>query len=720
MSSKDISSFNEDPETESPEENQEEEQDKQISMEDIGLFKGLVLSAKYMLGQDVGEFSTLLGGGEEVSLSEQQKDLISPSAADFSNPTLSHVGQQYTKTAFTNAFPSEPGDLYLQQVLGRPINDNDVAIHIHPYENKEALAFLRKQADNLKAEFDLSSDEYDMNSRRGRYESARAMREMVESTPTELFDVAMYTTARGDSEESVKKAWVDLKGSLTQSPALTQQVIASYIQDKALRTTSPIGKNFVGYNRQMLGGAVGALLPFTSTSLIEDGGVMFGIHRYNMSPVIVSRFERPASFNQITVGESGSGKSFNTKLNILRTYGGRDDTVFVMLEPLSSFENFTTVLKGEHVPVGGNVGINMMEIHPPRDIDKATVDGHNPFGQKVEQVSTLLRSHFRQENIPLGERISTLDDAIVQTYHRFGITSDIETHDIPIDEQPTVKDLIETLVIMRDDPDRFTYTPEATNESSDVEETAKKDARAVEDYTDSNFTSEADVIREHAVDLIVGLRAFQEGGKYDMLSRHTQVDIAGADMVYLDLEADEMEDDTGLMMQLLFNMVYERAKEEEKNVIFAIDEAHVMMDDRDTLGMLSRAVRHARHYDLSINFITQQPQDFFKDDKARVIADNCTIKVIHKVSGLDQKTADALGMTPSLAKKARGLRTGKRSGDPLFGSPNYSEALLSVDPYGWIPIYVPASPVEAAIVDSKITDEQDVLDHLYRVDNTYR
>jgi hypothetical protein len=713
MSSTDFNDVSEDVEEEAA----EQEDGQPQSLEDVGLAKGVVLSIKYMLGQDLGEYDSLLGGGEDVTLSEQQKDLISPSAADFSNATFAHVGQQYTKSGFTNAFPNEPSDLYLQTAFGQPMTNNDIAIHIDPYDQKDALSFLKKQAENLKAEFDMTSDEYDMNSRRGRYEAARTMRDMVEESPTELFDVSMYVTARGNTEENVKKAWMDIKGKLTTSPALTQQIVASYIQDKALRTTSPIAKDFVGYKRQMLGGALGAMLPFTSTSLIEEGGVMFGIHQYNNSPVFVSRFDRPSSFNQITVGESGSGKSFSTKLNVLRTYGGRDDTMFVMLEPLSSFQKFTKVLNGAHVPVGGNVGINMMEIHPPRDINEAVAGGHNPFGQKVEQVSTLLRSHFRKENIPLGERVSTLDDAIIHTYHRFGITSDIETHEVPLDEQPTVKDLMETLDIMRSEPERFTYNPENVDLSDDVEESAKEDARLVEDYTDSSFTTEADVIRQHARDLILGLRAFQPGGKYDMLARHTEVDIAGATMVYLDLEADEMEDDTGLMMQLLFNMVYERAKEEEKNVVFAIDEAHVLMDDEDTLGMLSRAVRHARHYDLSINFITQQPADFFKNEKAKVIADNCTIKLIHQTSGLDERTANAVGLTPSLASKARGLRTGKRKGDTLFGSP-YSEGLLYVSPYGWIPIYVSASPVEAAIVDAKMTDEQEMLDHLYRVDNT--
>jgi hypothetical protein len=700
-----------------------QEDDDQIeeieSLNDIGLAKGIVLTIKYQLGMDLGKYAALLGGGEDVTLAEQQKDLIAPTAADFSNtgPTMAHIGQQYTKTSFTNAFPNEPQDLFLQAAFSQPLYNNDIAVHIDPYEQKDALAFLKQQSENLRVEFDLSNDEYDMNSRRGRYEAARAMRDMVEETPTELFDVSMYATARGRSEKEVKRAWTDIKGKLSTSPALTQQITASYIQDKALRTTSPIGKDFIGKKRQFLGGSVAAMLPFTSTSLMEENGVMFGIHQLNKSPIFIDRFERPTSFNTIIVGESGSGKSFDIKLELLRTYGASEDTLFVMLEPLNSFKAFTKVLGGAHVPVGGSVGVNMMEIQPPASVEDAVADGHNPFGQKVQQVSTLLRSYFRKENKPLEEKVSTLDEAIIHTYHRFGITSDIETHNVPYDEQPTVADLIETLDTMRNEPERFTYNPQDADKASETEEAAKEDARTVGKYTDSTFTMEADVIRQHAVELILGLRAFQPGGKYDMLARHTEVDISGSELVYLDLEADEMEDDVGLMMQLLFNMVYERAKTEDKKVVFALDEAHVLMDDKDTLNMLSRAVRHARHYDLSINFITQQPEDFFKSDKSKTIADNCSIKVVHKVGGMDEKIAKAIGLPSSHIQRARGLRTGKQRGDELFGMP-YSEALMYVAPYGWVPTFVVASPVEAAIVDSKITDEQEMLDHFYRVDDT--
>jgi len=64
------------------------------------------------------------------------------------------------------------------------------------------------------------------------------------------------------------------------------------------------------------------------------------------------------------------------------------------------------------------------------------------------------------------------------------------------------------------------------------------------------------------------------------------------------------------MMQVLFNAVYERAKGTDKRVIFAIDEAHYLLNDSASLGYLETAVRHSRHYDLSLQFITQTSGEF--------------------------------------------------------------------------------------------------------------
>lgn len=58
-------------------------------------------------------------------------------------------------------------------------------------------------------------------------------------------------------------------------------------------------------------------------------------------------------------------------------------------------------------------------------------------------------------------------------------------------------------------------------------------------------------------------------------------------------------------MELLISLVYERAKESEKEVVFVIEEAWYLMKDAATLEYLETIFRPHRHHDLSIQLIIQ-------------------------------------------------------------------------------------------------------------------
>ena len=78
-------------------------------------------------------------------------------------------------------------------------------------------------------------------------------------------------------------------------------------------------------------------------------------------------------------------------------------------------------------------------------------------------------------------------------------------------------------------------------------------------------------------------------------------------MIYLDLYQEEIKQgktETSLMMQVLFKAVHEREKGTDRKVIFAIDEVHYLMNDSSSPDFLKTALRHSRHYDLSLQFIT--------------------------------------------------------------------------------------------------------------------
>ena len=208
---------------------------------------------------------------------------------------------------------------------------------------------------------------------------------------------------------------------------------------------------------------------------------------------------------------------------------------------------------------------------------------------------------------------------------------------------------------------------------------------------------ERESVRHDAQSLLKDLRpSFRDGGDLANLARPTEFDL-DAKVIFLDLHQEEGargRSETSLMMQVLFNAVYERAKQTSKRVVFAIDEAHYLMNDATSLGFLETAVHHSRHYDLSVQFIAQTGGDFSLTPESRTIADLCSMTVIHRVNEQAAKLAEWFGLND---REVNWARTAKDGND----EDGYSEAQLGIDGEGWFPLRVRASPHEVRVIGGK-------------------
>jgi hypothetical protein len=146
------------------------------------------------------------------------------------------------------------------------------------------------------------------------------------------------------------------------------------------------------------------------------------------------------------------------------------------------------------------------------------------------------------------------------------------------------------------------------------------------------------------------------------------------------------------MMQVLFNSVYERVKQTEKKVVFTIDEAHYLMNDASSLDFLETAVRHSRHFDLSLEFVTQTGGEFALTPETRTIANLCSITVLHRVNEEGEKIAEWFDLNDRQVNYV----TSAKAGEDEDG---YSEALVGIDQEGWFPLRIRASDHETGVID---------------------
>ncbi|MFP4074820.1 MAG: VirB4 family type IV secretion system protein, partial [Actinomycetota bacterium] len=620
-------------------------------------------------------------GSIDADLSDLHATLVSAPSVVLTSKAA-QVGEDWVKTLVIVDFPDTAGTGMLDRALTRvPDIDLDYSIHVRPRDPTRTIGELKKSIRDLKVKQAEKAERGDVTQidTEQTLEDHQAIYSQLVGGAQQIFDVSIYLTVRGDGQEAVEQAAERVTRNL-QSVQMTAKT-ATYRQADALVSTSPIGKDIVGQTATMLGGAVGALYPFTSGTVIEESGVLMGYHSVTGSPVVVDRFAREKGYNCFIAGNTGAGKTFNTILGLLRTYAKDEDTMVIVADPFGDLGALTDILDGERVVLSGKRGLNPLEITPtPASVLEANPD-LDPYTKAVQKdVMEFIQAFFAMEGMSLTGKRGVLSVAIKEAYRRQGITPDPTTHH---NESPTFRDVLDVL-----------------------DEISKHPAEYVGGEPDTVPDIEADLWLKRAGQLRMDMAPFREGGEYANLARETEIDLTGSDVLYLDMQQIEGKQKTGLMLQLVLRAVYERAKQTDKKVIFAIDEAHYLMQNEASLSFLERATRHARHYDLSRQLITQTVDEFFSRadsdelaQKTKAIADNCVLKIFHQVEGLTDANADEwLDLSPPEAEFIRSAKPGSDE----YG---YSQALIEVGEEGRFPINVHALPEEEALITNASTDK---------------
>ncbi|MCU4802730.1 transferase [Halobacteria archaeon HArc-gm2] len=594
-------------------------------------------------------------------VAERHQNTVASSAIEWGTRTA-RVGDQWTTTLYVADWPDYPSDGYLSDLFSLTDVTFDCTVHIQPKQQERARTELQRLAEDLQVDADID------RSIRSRYLQQRADEASATYTAVEngqqVFSQAMYVTVRAETEDELRTAVEAVRSRLREPPAELTPKTAICNQDQALQSAAPIGRNPFGRDAIALGGAVGALLasPHNPT-ILEPDGVEFGVHRNNDSPVVIDPFARENGYAMFTIGDPGSGKSFGAKQNFVRSIAQSEDRIGIILEPLSNWAGVADALDARRITVGGNMGLNPLEIKPtPDHVQQQLGEDASPFKEKKDSVLSFLTNYFALRGVNLGDRRTTLELALDEAYREQGITEDIGTHS---NESPTMRDVLDVLESMVDDPDTYVLRTD----------------------------EETDKLGGDATWLIDQLRPFAEGGRYENLGQPTEFDIRDEQVIYLDLAQQEgsVGDSTNLLMQLLISLIYERAKETPAEVVLAIDESRYVLQEAANLTFLETVFRHHRHHDLSIRLITQTVDEFFEHAESEAILDQCAIKQFHRLDGMDETWADEFGLNYAQMRFVQNAVPGNdRAG--------YSEALVGVDGE-WRGIEISALATEKDVID---------------------
>ena len=373
--------------------------------------------------------------GDSVNLNRiPVADYFAPDEIDSSfSPNYMIIDKKYITYCYlpSQAYPVQAYGGWLQILFGY-MDDVNVDLWIHK-ENAESiqrrLQFeLKNNRIKQKNTDDISSDYDDILST---LESGYYIKQAL-ANGDDFCYISTILTLYADSLEELNDKYREMRDYCIRNDMDLKR--CTFQQEDAFTATIPTSRYNKGIfgksRRNVMASQLGSCYPFTAYELCDKGGVFLGINARYGSPVFINMFDtaKYQNANMMIFGPSGSGKTYTLLCLLLRMR--QKGTQIYIIAPLKGFEFYRAcqAIGGQIIQIapGSAQNINIMEIRKKDTSDSDLIDGV-PEGSRgsilVNKIQQLHR--FFSLLVPDMTAIEkqVLDETLVKTYGRFGITS---------------------------------------------------------------------------------------------------------------------------------------------------------------------------------------------------------------------------------------------------------------------------------------------------------
>ena len=540
------------------------------------------------------------------------RDLIAPSSLEI-HSTYFRIGTKYGRTLYIYGYPRElytgwlSGLINIDQVL-------DISMFIYPVETEIVLNNLRKKVTQLEADMALNSEKGKVRdpAREAALADAEELRDQLQLGAERFFRFGLYVTLYADSLEELSFVQHVIETIFGQNMVYSKT--ASNQQEQGLNSTIPQMTDQLQVRRNMNTGAVSTSFPFTSADLSDGEGILYGVNQHNQGLVIFDRFSLENA-NMVVFAKSGAGKSFTVKLEALRSMMLGTD--ILVIDPENEYQKLADAVGGSYIrlSLSSDTRINPFDLPRVIDSDEATdalranlITLQRLF--KLMLGGTLVGGQQIALLSPAEE--ADLDQALIDTYARAGITSDPLTHN---SQPPTIIDLYDTLLHMGGAGPSL--------------------AQRLRKYTTGTFAG--------------------------IFSQQSNVDINNSMVVF---NIRDLEDDLRpVAMYIVLSHIWNIARTVQRRRMLIVDEAWQLMKYEDSAEFLHSLAKRARKYSLGLTTITQDVEDFMGSEKGRSIVANSSLQLLLKQS---TSAVDVLAEVFKLTEEERKRLSNFPVGDGLF------------------------------------------------------
>lgn len=507
-------------------------------------------------------------------------DVLAPSSVEVDFNYI-RIGENFYKTFFIVGYPRYVSPNWLSPVIDFNHSLN-ISMFIYPSSSSDVLSDLRRKTAEMEATISSQIDQGLVVDAKiqAALEDAQALTEELAKGIERFFQMSLYITLYSESLAELEQTSKRLESTL--SSLLILPKLSTLQMEEGFKSTIPFCTDDLFLTRNMDTTSLASTFPFTSATLTQDKGIMYGLNQQNGSLIVFDRFSLENA-NEVVFGKSGSGKSFLIKLEAMRQF--MFGTEIIIIDPEGEYEAITKTLGGEYVSftAGSPIKIN------PFDLSGMYVEGENELGLKILSLHGLLR-------IVLGELDAThdaiLDRALVETYRQKGITTDPATQRR---QPPLMEDLYKVLLGMED--------------------------------PNSN-------------ELALRLEKFIKGSLSGLFNQQSNFDIRNP---FTAFSVKALEDELRpIAMHIVLDFVWTKVRKSLKKRLLILDEAWYLMKYEDSASFVYGIAKRARKYYLALTTATQDVQDFLSTDYGKAILSNSSIQILLKQSPTEIDTVSQI------------------------------------------------------------------------------
>jgi len=539
------------------------------------------------------------------------EDLISPVDMEIDFNDI-QIGGWYFRTIFVSGYPRFVGPNWLSPIINFE-HSIRISTFYYPVDSKIILEKLKRKIGEFEATLysQMEGRKAVDPSIKVALSDAQNLQASIAEGTEKFFHFAMYVTLQAKNKDKLEK--ITRNAIATFASMNVTSKVAILQQEQGLHSTQPLGLDKLYITRNMDTTSLATTFPFVTSELTMDHGIMYGINQHNRSLVIFDRFDMENA-NAVVFAKSGAGKSYYVKLEALRSLMLGAEVIII--DPENEYDRLCKAVGGSYISFSQGDGDKMN----PFELSGLGDENDDELRMKLLSLQGFFKIMFGELN---SIELAILDRALILTYREKGITLDPKTQRNA--NYPLMEDLYKVLKGMAD-----------------------QEARSL-----------AGRLERYIIGSAAGI--FNEKSTVELNNPFSVFSIR--DM------PDELRP---MVMYLMLDFIWTKIRKDQRRRLLIVDEAWYMMQSEDSAKFLYAIAKRARKYYLGLSTITQDVDDFLKNDMGRAIITNSAMQFLMKQS---PTAIERLQTVFNLSEGEKGFLLGADRGHGLFFAGNNHVAI---------------------------------------------